>query len=453
MASLNTIISKLINVNNVSFNDCTPYTDNCGLNHLSIHATVHKKARNICPYCGRKCPGYDVAGNGTGTWRSLDFGSTIVEITAETNRICCPEHGIVTAAVPWAYPKSRFTKEFDLTVAWLAKYLPRSTVSSYMRIDWVTVGKCISRTLNDIEPIRERRLNNLVRIGIDETSYRKGHKYITIVVNHDTNCVVWIGKGHGKGVLTSFFECLTPEQRESIEIVTGDGASWITDCAREYLPNIPRCVDPFHVVEWANEAVDSVRKDIWHEANEELKKLTSSHKRGRGKPSKDDQLSKEISAAKEAAKNIKNSVYALGKAPEHLTESQQIKLDLIASQNPVLFRAYGYKERLRLILKIKDIDLAKDELKKWMFGASHSRIPAIVELYRKIKRNKEFILNAIEYGMSNARIEATNTKIKLIVRKAYGFRNFENMTNMIYLVCSDLHIPLPNRFKKCQKVA
>ena len=113
----------------------------------------------------------------------------------------CPEHGVIVADVPWAYPGSSFTKDFDLTVGWLAVYLPRSTVSEYMRIDWETVGRCVHRTLSVIEPERSKRLDNPVNIGIDETSYRcnrKGQKYITVIVNHDTNTVVWAAQGARK---------------------------------------------------------------------------------------------------------------------------------------------------------------------------------------------------------------------------------------------------------------
>lgn len=114
-----------------------------------------------------------------GVWTG---GSIIVEIEYRTHRIEFPEHGVLVADVPWAYPDSGFTKDFDLTVGWLAIHLPRSAVSAYMRIDWKTVGRCVSRTLNEIEPERNRRLNGLVNIGIDETSYRKGHKYITVML-------------------------------------------------------------------------------------------------------------------------------------------------------------------------------------------------------------------------------------------------------------------------------
>ena len=262
-----------------------------------------------------------------------------IEIEAATHRVTCPEHGVVTAAVQWAYPQSSFTKDFDLTVAWLATYLPRSAVSNYMRIDWQTVGSCMSRALHDLEPERARRLNGLVNIGIDETSYRKGHKYITVIVNHDTNTVVWVADGHGKSVLEQFYKNLTDEQLASIKVVTGDGARCITDCVNEYTPECERCVDPFHVVEWAMEALDEVRKNRWRVTYEKAQKLARDNPKRRGRPKADDEIAASVQAAKARASEIKNSGYTLGKAPEHLTENQRIRLDMIQVNDPQLYRA------------------------------------------------------------------------------------------------------------------
>ena len=382
MASANTLFKKILNVKDIVVKTQDFYTDKDGVKHLRIYARPTARKNNCCPFCGKKSPRYDLSNNARKVWRGLDWGGIIVEIECPTHRVKCEEHGVVTADVPWAYPGSSFTKEFDLTVAWLATYLPRSAVSNYMRIDWATVGRCISRTLNDIEPERSRRLNGLVNIGIDETSYKKGHKYITVVVNHDTNTVVWIGE---------------------------------------------------------------VRREVWREAYTEAQELSKANPRGKGRPRADDPIMPIIKAAQAKADEIKNSSYALGKAPENLTEKQQLRIELIAATNNKLYRAYKLKEKLRLLLKIKDLEEAETELRSWLWWASHCRIPAFVELNKKIRRHKEHILNTIRLGLSNARIEATNNKIKLIVRKAYGFRNMQNMMDMIYLVCSDLVIPLPNR--------
>ena len=212
MVSANTLCKKLLNVKHSVIEDANFYLDQDGVSHLRIRARTDKWHQDDCPFCHRRCPRYDQRIEHPRTWRSLDFGSTLVEVEGWTHRIECPKHGVVTAYVPWAYPGSGFTRDFDLTVGWLAAYLPRSVVSEYMRIDWETVGRCVNRTLNDIEPERSRRLDNLVNIGIDETSYKKGHKYITVIVNHDTNTVVWAAQGHGKKVLEQFYRQLTPKQ-------------------------------------------------------------------------------------------------------------------------------------------------------------------------------------------------------------------------------------------------
>ena len=445
MVSANTLCKSVLNVKNTVIENCNFYSDEDGVKHIRIKARPNKWHENDCPFCHKSCPVYDQHSRKPTTWRGLDWGGVLVEVEYQTHRIICPEHGVYVAEVPWAYPGSRFTKDFDLTVAWFASYLPRSTTSYFMRVDWETVGRCVNRALHDLEPERSRRLDGLVNIGIDETSYKKGHKYITVIVNHDTNTVVWASEGHGKSVLEKFYRQLSPEQLSSIKVVTGDGARWITECVNEYTPECARCVDSFHVVEWAMTALDEIRKDIWHDAYSEYKQVKKDNPRGKGRPKKNDPELAIVKAAKAKADEIKGAAYALGKAPEHLTERQQLRVNIIASQNPRLYRAYLLKEQLRLLLKLTDVAEAEDELKRWLWKASHSRIPAFKELYLKIKRHEAHILNTIRYGVSNARIEATNNKIKLIIRKAYGFRNIQNMLDMVYLVCSDIRIPLPNR--------
>ena len=172
-----------------------------------------------------------------------------------------------------AYEGSRFTKDFDRTAAWLACQLSRKAVAEYMRIDWETVGRCISRARKDAEPDLKTRLDGLVHIGIDETSYRKGHRYLTVIVDHDRNRVVWLHDGHGKSLLEKFYEELTEEQRKSIKVVTGDGAKWITKCVEKYTPDCVRCMDSLHVVEWATAALDEVRIKAWRDTTAIVKAL------------------------------------------------------------------------------------------------------------------------------------------------------------------------------------
>lgn len=174
-----------------------------GVVSIFFDVRPYKRFSHICPHCGRVYPGYDRGA--PRLWRSLDFAGALVYLRSAVPRVCCPEHGVVTAAVPWAFVGSGFTRDFDLQVAWTARYLPRSRIAELMRIDWDTVGRCVKRTQAHLDPNAEkRRLSGLVRIGVDETSYRKGHKYITVVVNHDTGEVVWVHDGHGKSVFELF---------------------------------------------------------------------------------------------------------------------------------------------------------------------------------------------------------------------------------------------------------
>ena len=446
MATLNNLFRKLLNVNTAVFRNMRIETSSDGVVTVYVEAKVNKRHANRCPVCGRKCPGYDQGSRSVRRWRALDMGGLLLFIETSQERIFCADHGVRYPAVPWAYEGSRFTRDFDRTAAWLACQLSRKAVAEYLRIDWETVGRCISRSRKDIEPDLKTRLDGLVHIGIDETSYRKGHRYLTVIVDHDRNRVVWLHDGHGKSVLEKFYEELTEEQRKSIKVVTGDGAKWITECVEKYTPDCVRCMDSFHVVEWANEALDDVRIKSWRDATAIVKALEEKlGKPGKGKPAKDDRNTARIIAARKKASEIKGSSFAVGKAPEHLTDKQRETLEGIRRGNSRYYRAYEMKETLRLILRCTDRDEADRKLKKWYWWASHSRIDSFKELAKKIKRNRDFILNTISYGLSNARIEATNNKIKLLIRRSYGFRNIDSMLNMIYLTCSDLKIPLPNR--------
>lgn len=299
MISVTTLCKELLNVNGLVVDDADFFTNKYGELCVLIKVHLRKGLQWRCPVCGKRYTRIYDAPYENKRWRALDFGGILVYIEAYLPRICCKEHGVKTADVPWAFPNSNFTKDFDYTVTWMGKYLSRSAISKYMRIDWRTVGRCIARVHEDLEPDVNVRLDGAVKIGIDETSYRKGHSYITVVVNHETNTVIWAAKDHGKSVLQKFCEQLTPEQRASIRVVTGDGARWITDCVKEYFPNAERCVDPFHVVEWATEALDKVRVVAWRRAQEAAKAVAVS--RGKGRPRKDDTEAQIAAAAKKKA--------------------------------------------------------------------------------------------------------------------------------------------------------
>jgi len=172
--------------------------------------------------------------------------------------------------VPWARHDSDYTYDFETAVTWLALHATAQDVAEYFRIKWHTVGSIACRVQESLEKEQPSRFDGVEEIGIDETSYKKGHKYMTVVVNHKTGHLIWARKGHGKEVLSEFFKELTEEQRANIRHVTADGARWITDCVNDYCPNAVRCIDPFHVVSWANKTLDEVRKVAVRQAKKDL---------------------------------------------------------------------------------------------------------------------------------------------------------------------------------------
>jgi transposase len=224
-----------------------------------------------CPRCEKRSKGYDSYGK-VRRWRSLDLGCTRVYIEATSPRIQCPEHGVLVAMVPWAGHDSDFTYDFETAVTWLTLHAAANDVAEYFRIMWHTVGSIARRVQKRLEEAQPNRFDDLEKIGIDETSYKKGHKYMTVIVNHKTGALIWAHKGHGKETLTNFFEGLTEGQRGKIKFVTADGARWIADCIKDYCPNAERCIDPFHVVAWANDQLDEIRKQAIRQAKKEAAK-------------------------------------------------------------------------------------------------------------------------------------------------------------------------------------
>ncbi|MEQ6117206.1 ISL3 family transposase [Bifidobacterium bifidum] len=376
-----------------------------------------RKAALRCSRCGRKCPKYD-DGGGERRWRHQDFGCYRVELVGPAPRVECRVHGVVVSRVPWAEPGIRFTRDFEMECTWLMTVANRKTVSGFLHVAWRTAGDIAGRVAGRLESGMPCMFDGLTAIGVDETSHRKGHTYITVVVDHERKRVIWAHDGYGKQVLDLFFEELTPEQRASIRIVTGDGARWIDSSVAGYCPNAERVPDSFHIVSWMTDCLDRVRKRLWNQARRAKDKT-----------------------AAEAMKGLK---YAVLRNPGDLTEHQSTALATLAGVDPKgqLYRSWQLKELLRTLLH-QPAGQAERELKRWINWASHSRIPEIVELCRKIRRRRDDILRTIRPGHSNARLEAFNNRIKVTIRMAYGFHHVDNLIAMIKLRCSGLPIRLP----------
>jgi transposase len=405
---------------------------------LVVHVRPSRRRRLRCGMCGHRCPGYD-QGEGRRRWRALDLGTIRAELEADAPRVSCGEHGVVVAEVPWARHGAGHTRYFDDQVAWLAVTTSKTAVTKLMRIAWRTVGAIITRVAEDAMAGTDR-LAGLRRIGIDEISYKKGHRYLTVVVDHDSRRLIWAAPGRDKATLRTFFDQLGADRCAQITHVSADAADWIADVVAERCPNAVQCADAFHVVAWATDALDDVRRAAWNEARA-LARIEG--KRGRGRPP----ANAPPRPGHERARGLKHARYALWKNPENLTEKQTAKLAWIAKSDPRLHRAYLLKEGLRHVFAVKGEE-GKEALDRWLSWAARCRIPAFVALGKKIRKHRATIDATLEHDLSNGLIESTNTKIRLLQRMAFGFKSAHALIALAMLSLGGFRPDLPGRNQK-----
>ena len=384
---------------------------------IVVHARPARGRRQRCGICERRCGKYD-NGEGRRRWRALDVGTLRAVIEADAPRVLCPEHGVMVASVPWARHGAGHTLAFDDTVAWLATHCSKTTVTELMRIGWRTVGSICARVWADVEEWVDL-LAGLRRIGIDEISYKKRHKYLTIVVDHDTGRLVWASAGRDAGTLRAFFDLLGEKRSARITHVSADAAEWISTVIAERCPDAVRVMDPFHTVQWATDALDEVRRATWN-----------AERGGKGRATRD-------------SKSLKKARFALWKNPEDLTPGQHAQLAFIAKAHPVLHRAYLLKEGLRMALK-QGADIT-EALRDWVSWARRSRLEPFVKLQRAIVRHWDAITAAAEHQLSNGLVESMNTKIRLITRMAFGFKDPDALISLAMLSLGGHRPHLPGR--------
>jgi transposase len=375
-----------------------------------------RSRRRRCAVCQRRCAGYD-QGEGRRRWRGLDLGVVRVFLEADASRVRCPAHGVVVAAVPWARHGAGFTRGFEDTAAWLAVHTSRVAVAELLRVAWRTVGRMLTRVAEEAGHGVDR-LAGLRRIGIDEISHRKGHRYLTVVVDHDSGRLVWAAPGHDEQTLERFFDALGEDRAGQLTHVSADAAVWIANTVARRCPAVVLCLDPFHIVRWATDALDEVRRQTWNAARRD------------GQPA--------------LARELKGARFALWKNPEHLTVRQRGTLARVAQVNQHLYKAYLLKEELRLVFKLKG-PRAVALLDAWLVWARRCRIPAFVKLARSITDHRAGIQATLLHGLSNGLVESVNTKLRLLTRIAFGFRSPQALIGLAMLALGGLCPPLPGR--------
>jgi len=378
-----------------------------------------RRRRLVCPHCSYKTRWRYDTRSVDSRWRHLDLGTWRLEIRSSLRRLRCPTHGVVVEAVPFARPGAHLTRDLDDLLAWLATRMDRTAVARLCRVSWRTVGRACERVVaTELDP---DRLDGLFRIGVDEISWRKHHKYLTLVVDHDRGRVIWGAKGRDAKTLDAFFDELGPDRSAQLSAVSMDlGPAFLKSVRAEgHAPQAVVCADPFHLVKLVSEALDEVLRELWNQ----LCRLPDPR----------------------WAKDFKGSRWALLKNPEDLTDAQAAQLARIRRSGGGIARAYEMKEQFRAILAG---DLTREEadelLDRWCTRASRSRLAPFVKVAKTMRQRRDMILNAIEHGISNGRVEGFNTKVRLLIRRAYGFHSADAALALVMLAAGPIELRLPH---------
>jgi transposase len=312
-------------------------------------------------------------------------------------------------------------------VAYLAQRTDKTTITRLLRCSWEAVAAITVRVV--AAHLDDARLEGLYRIGIDEVSSRKGHRYLTVVADHDRDgAVVWAGEGMSSATLERFFNTLGPRRTAQLQAASMDLHGAYAKVTRARAPHARVCADPFHIIQLANAAVDEVRRAAWN---------TTRRAAGVSGPGPLARVRQDP-----AAQLVKHTRWALLKDPAGWTDHQRQMITQLRRARHVLFRAWVLKEELRDLYRLPPGRRPDAHLDAWLARASRCRIPAMLDLSRSIRRHRDQILAAVELGLSNSKLEGLNSKIRLINHRGYGHHSAAVIA-MIYLCCSGLTITLP----------
>ena len=270
-----------------------------------------------CSGCQRRRGRYDRLPSRR--WRHLDFGGVRVYLRYGLRRVSCRACGVVAEAVPWCdITTARFTTRFEEAVGFLVQRCDKTSVQEMFNVAWVTVGQIVERVRHRHRP--DDPLESLMAIGIDELSYRKGHKYVTTVTDQLSGQIVWAAEGKNADTLRSFFDALGPERCAAIAVVTMDMSEAYITVVQQTVSHAQIVFDRFHVQKLVNEALDETRRAEW--------------RRLRGLDA-------------EEAKTVKGLRWPLLKNPWNLTRKQARRLATLQRDNGRLYRAEAMRERWR----------------------------------------------------------------------------------------------------------
>lgn len=361
-----------------------------------------------CACCGSA----DVHSQGRKTrrWRCVPWGRKSVFVEFAVPRLKCWScHRTRQAVVPFAEPKKHYTKSLARYVLELSQFMTLKDVALHLGLSWDTV-KAIQKkrlTMKYAKP----KLKPVRQITIDEISIGQGHRYLTVVLDLESGAVIFVGQGKSAAALDPFWVRLRASHAR-IEAVATDMSPAYIAAVLEHLPNAVHVFDRFHVVKLFNHELSELRRELYREATELMDK-----------------------------KVLKGTRWLLLKNPENLNEEKQEskRLQEALELNQSLATAYYLKEDLRQFWNQKTYLNASRFLDRWCQRAEASGIRRLQKLAKTMRRHRSGLLNWYVYPISTGPLEGTNTKLRVMQRQAYGFRDKEFFTLKIYQLHETKH--------------
>lgn len=336
-------------------------------------------------------------------FRSLPIGARPVQIELDVPRVGCADCGEVRQVpVDFADERRTYTHAFERYVLELSHHMTIRDVAEHLQVGWDLVKGIQKRSLS--RRFRRVKLKHLRRIAIDEISIGRGHRYLTVVLDLKSGAVVFVGDGKGADALQPFWKRLK-RCRAKIEAVAMDMSPAYLNAVQTHLRKAVIVFDHFHVIKLFNEKLSDLRRELYREATE--------------------QLHKDV---------LKGTRWLLLKNPENLdgTRDEAKRLHEALLLNQPLTTAYYMKEDLRRVWEQADRSAAQRVLDDWIRRAESSGIRRLIQFAHTLATHRSGILNYYRYRISTGPLEGTNTKIRVLQRKAYGFRDTEFFKLKIY---------------------
>ena len=367
----------------------------------------HRGGRVACPECGAACSIADHAPERT--WRHLDTMRFETRLRARVPRANCQACGVKTVKVPWAEKHSRFTLMFEAWVIEVARACGNvKAVAELLGVDWDSVHGIMERAVE--RGLARRDTQTLQYVGIDEKSFRRGHSYVSLLVDLTEARVLEVVEDRTEEAANRLWEAIPEEDKEQIEAVAVDMWPAFANSIEANAEQAEIVHDRFHISKHLNEAVDQVRRQE-HKA---LKKAG------------DDRLT--------------GSKQFWLFNPENMSDDRWLKFEALKDQELKTSRAWAIKEQFRWLWEYRYAGNARKFFSQWYGWAARSRLKPIIKVAKMLKRHLDNILTYFRHPITNAMSEGFNSRIQSIKSRARGFRAFANYRTRILFYCGKLDL-------------